>query len=306
MKASKLRAVDFIEDLTSPYARRRFLWSFVAILLVSIGCMALATMLLNQGWPRDLLQSFFSEVAAASAIILIFYAVYLYFIGPHTSADKVVVVRSQDIRELLRELVNETRHYAFWGRTGAFFRSESLRDLSQQAIGNRRQISVDVLLPDPNDPELAAGYSRILHALGEDAKKPTLPAHVLATCFVCAVEEANNMHLDVHVYLSKHLPTYRLDLSDKGVLLTQDDRRRAALRFESEGEFFDLWRAAIDSEKERSREVKWDRERFEGVDLATANCTPDQLASLNVGVEDHDGVANEVGDLVRNRSHRYG
>lgn len=305
MKASKIRAVDFIDDLASPYARRRFLWSFVTILVVSTIGFALASKL-PQAWPKELLQSFFGEAAAGSAIILTFYCVYLYFIGPHTPATEVTVVRPQDIGDLLQQFVNETRHYEFWGRTGAFFRSKSLTDLSQQATGNRRQISVVVLLPDPNDTTLTTGYGRILNALGEEGSSRTLVAQVLATCFACAVEDANNMHLDVSVYLSKHLPTYRLDLSDRGVLLTHDDKKRAALHFKKDGELYDLWRSAIASESDRSVRVTWDRDRFRDVPLTREGCTPNMLASLNVNIPDHDGLEDEVAELVGNPRHRYG
>lgn len=139
----------------------------------------------------------------------------------------------------------------------------------------------------------------------KEGSSRALVAHVFATCFVCAVEDAKNTHLDVSVYLSKHLPTYRLDLSDNGAILTQDDKKRAALQFTSDGEFFDLWRNAITGEKDRSTRVLWDREKFKGASLAPGRKVSELLESLNIDMTAHDGLEREVTCLVDNPFHRY-
>lgn len=120
MKASDFRAIDFFNELTSRYARRWFVGALVVLFIVSLICYGLAS-LLDQLWLEGFLQTLFTEIAAGSAIILMFYSFYLYFIGPRTPSSEVTVVRSQDIGECLKELVSGTRRYEFGGEPGPFF-----------------------------------------------------------------------------------------------------------------------------------------------------------------------------------------
>src|SRR5690606_2628048 len=132
---------------------------------------------------------------SGSLIILSFYALYVYFIGANTDVREVSVIRPQDISERMHTLPFEVRHYMFWGRSGSFFRSYPLLELDKQAREKKRDIVVDVLLPDPNDERLVKSYRDILNVLGETAGDNPLLPHVLATCMASAIVSSNNKHL---------------------------------------------------------------------------------------------------------------
>src|SRR5690606_32415183 len=129
-------------------------------------------------WPstNELMVSVLIEIVAGSVIILGFYALYVYFIGANTAVREVNVTRPQDISERMIAMPKDVRHYMFWGRSGSFFRAYPLLELDRQARENKRNIVVDVLLPDPDDERLVRSYRDILKALKEEPRdNPLLP-----------------------------------------------------------------------------------------------------------------------------------
>lgn len=306
MKASKITAVDFFDDLTSRHARRWFFGGFSFLIAVCLLVIWIAEA--NFTWPiaKEIVVSILTEIVAGSLIILAFYVLYVYFIGANTAVREVNVTRPQDIGERMRALPLDVRHYMFWGRSGSFFRSYPLLELDRQARENKRSIVVDVLLPDPDDERLIKSYRDIMRALGEKPGDNPLLPHVLATCMACAIISSNNKHLDVRVHLSRFLPAFRVDLSDNGAILTQDDKKKSALYFEYGSEFYDMFRSTVTNERDVSRAVTWDKDLFSGLELAEKSCDSKTLRAFGIEVTDVDSIQQEVARLITDRPHRYG
>ncbi|TDH36271.1 hypothetical protein E2A64_13390 [Pseudohoeflea suaedae] len=306
MKASKITAVDFFDDLTSSYARKRFFGGFS---LLIVFCLVLVGVVkAHVTWPitNEIMVSVLIEIIAGSVIILGFYALYLYFIGASTAFREVNVTRPQDISERMIAMPKEVRHYMFWGRSGSFFRAYPLLELDRQARENKRNIVVDVLLPDPDDERLVRSYREILKALGEEPGDNPLLPNVLSTCMACAIKSSNNKHLDIKVHLSRFLPAFRVDLSDKGAILTQDDKKKSALFFDYGSEFYDMFRSTVTNERDVSREVTWDTALFAGLKLEEKSCDAKTLKAFGINVGDVDAIQQEVARLITVRPHRYG
>jgi hypothetical protein len=305
LKRSQITAIDFFDDLTSSYARKWFVGGFVILIVACI----LAVWGVNEyvSWPtaNKILDSLFVEVAAGSLLILAFYALYIYFIGPNAEARAVSVIRPQDIGERVKALPLGTRHYMFWGRSGSFFRAHQLLKLDEEAREKRRNIVVDVLVPDPNDDRLVASYRSILTSLGEKNGENPLLANVLATCMACAIVAANNKYLEIRVSLSSFLPAFRVDLSDNGAILTQDDPKKSALYFEFDSEFYDMFRSTVANERDLSKKVAWNADLFRGRTLEEKSCDKQTLEAFGIKVEKIDSLQQEVAMLITKRPHRY-
>lgn len=306
MRASKITAVDFFDDLTSSYARKRFFGGFSLLIVFCLVLIGVVEAYVT--WPstNEIMVSVLIEMVAGSVIILGFYALYVYFIGANTAVREVNVTRPQDISERLIAMPKDVRHYMFWGRSGSFFRAYPLLELDRQARENKRNIVVDVLLPDPDDERLVRSYRDILKALGEEPGDNPLLPNVLATCMACAIMSSNNKHLDIKVHLSRFLPAFRVDLSDNGAILTQDDKKKSALYFDYGSEFYDMFRSTVTNERDVSREVTWDKELFAGLKLEEKSCDAKTLKAFGINVGDEDAIQQEVARLITVRPHRYG
>jgi hypothetical protein len=305
LRASRITAIDFFDDLASSYARKRFFTGFALLVVLCLLLIWVTYQLVTQSAIRDILVSILIEVLSGSVIILAFYAIYVYFIGPNTAVREVGVMRPQDIGERARALPMETRNYMLWGRSGSFFRAYSLLKLDEQAKENKRNIVIDVLLPDPEDQRLVRLYREILKSLDEDGGNNPLLSQVLATCMACAIVAANNKLVEVRVHLSSFLPGFRLDLSDNGAILTQDDKKKSALYFEAQSEFYDMFRRTVIDESSLSRKVSWNSQLFEGLKLEEKSCNRKTLNAFGIPVPDVDAAHQEVAMLIGKRPHRY-
>jgi hypothetical protein len=305
LRASKITAVDFFDDLTSSYARKRFFAGFSVLIVVCIVLIWFAEA--NFTWPiaKEIFVAVLTEITASSVIIVGFYALYVYFIGPNTAVREVSVTRPQDIGERMRALPLEVRHYMFWGRSGSFFRAYPLLELDKQARENKRNIKIEVLLPDPEDERLVRSYRDILISLGEDPGENPLLPNVLATCMACAIIASNNKHLEISVHLSQFLPAFRVDLSDNGAILTQDDKKKSALYFDYGSEFWDMFRSTVTNERNLSRVVTWDSEVFAGLKLEEKSCDARTINAFGIKVDNIDGIQQDVARLITKRPHRY-
>jgi hypothetical protein len=305
MRASKIGAVDFFDDLTSPYARKWFRWGFIALCCICAILIYLTEQFVPGGSFHDVLNAIFIEVIAGVVIILSFYGLYTYFIGANTTLRDVSVTRPQDIGTRIRTLPHNVRHYTFWGRSGSFFRAFPLLELDRQAREQRKNIDIEVMMPDPVDPKLIESYQATLRSLGETPNQNALLVNVLATSLACAIIGANNNFISIKIFYSKFLPAFRLDLSDNGAMLTQDHPSKPALFFSSGSEFHEMFRTTFRNEARLSREVAWDEAIFKELSLEEKSCNKQTLNAFGIQVSDTDAIRAEVATLITERPHRY-
>jgi uncharacterized membrane protein YhaH (DUF805 family) len=306
MNASKITALDFFEDLSSPYARKRFFWAFVILIIVSAVIQFFTLYFVNNPFLKDLISSVALQLFSTSFVITFFYIVYLHLIGPNWSVRNVRALRPQDINSKIRSLLTKTNLYVFWGRSGSYFRSQPLRVLDAQSRDGTRNIDIEVLLPDPTDDRLVQSYRQILDSLGEDNSENSLLIQVLATSIACAVADANNRYLSVALYYSKFLPGFRLDLSSVGAILTHDDPSKPALMFDGNSEFHEMFRSTARSEMMVSRKIEWQSSLFDGLKLGTSQVSANQVKAFELhGDCDPQLLAEKVNHYLINETHRY-
>lgn len=305
MKASKFTAVDFIEDLSSPFARNRFFLGLLGLGVICIAAIWIGDSQIPAGILKDAIHDVAANILASAIVILGFYIFYVSLIGPNTGLSEVVATRPQDIRIRLESLHDGSRNYMFWGRSGSYFRSAPLLKLDEQARAKKLITDIDVVLPDPTDERLVKSYREILASLGEDPPGNPLLANVLATTMACAIIGANNKYIRVRVYYSKFLPAFRIDMSERGAILTQDDPSKSALFFEGGSEFHEMFRTTIRNEMDLSTAVNWDDRLFVGRGLDEKSCDKDTLNAFGIPIGDVSTLQAEVARLIITRPHRY-
>ena len=103
--------------------------------------------------------------------------------------------------------------------------------------------------------------------------------------------------------LSHFFPRFRLDLSDDGAILTQDDKKKPALYIERGTESYEVLSNTIFNDRRVSCEITCQLSR--GVDFENAACGPERLLAFDVEVKDLNYVQQDVGTLIENRWYRY-
>lgn len=305
MKASKITAVDFFDDLGSPYARKRFFWGFAILGVLCIIAIYIAEKTFSKGIFQEVIEGISVNLLSSVIVIIVFYVLYMHLIGPNPGLREVVAVRPRDIRERIEGLTDGTRYYIFWGRSGSYFRSTPLLKLDEQARKQKLVTDVEVVLPDPTDERLVKSYREILSSLGEKHDGNPLLANVLATSLMCAIISANNKYIRVKVFHSKFLPAFRVDMSENGAILTQDDPAKSALFFEAKSEFHEMLRTTAKNEMAVSTEVRWDESIFVGRELVEKSCDKQTLNAFGIELKDVDSLQQEVAAMISKRLHRY-
>ncbi len=292
-------------ELASPYARRRFFWSFFAILFVLVLCLAAALHWLEEGAIRTILVALLSSTAANIVAILLFYGFYQYFLGGKKSVHGVVAVRAKDISAIAQKLPIGTSHYLFWGRSGSFFRAFSIKKLDAESRLKNRAVEVTVILPNPTIQALRRKYAEILASLDEASDEEALTANVLATYIICATIESNSSQLSISVYLSDSLPGYRIDMSDKGLLLTQDAKSKPALFFEADSDYFDMFRSIGLHERSVAKKVVFDSGAFRTSKDPADHVTRENFKTILGETTIDDSLVERVKKIIEVREHRY-
>lgn len=187
MKASKITAVDFFEDLSSPYARKRFFVGFIAFSILCLIFLYFVEHFAPEGILRNVAIAILVQLLSSCIIVIFFYFLYLHFIGPPPTAGQVTTVRAEDIKPRLRQLTDDASRYTFWGRSGSYFRAVPLIELDRISRKNKKNIDIEILLPDPTDANLIKSYNGIIESLGEVAETDLLLCNVVATTLACAI-----------------------------------------------------------------------------------------------------------------------
>lgn len=221
--------------LSSPSQRRSFL--LLSVLLLGcglIGILAIAFYAPNTPvWTA--LNSFFISIVAGGVFALAS-GMYLlcFFVDPNDIAASSVLL-PKDIGPTLEDIAKKAPNYKIFVRTGRHFRAEILPILAKQARQNRLRIGIEVVLLDFRDEAICDKYATYRKTSSFDSKSwcaKYVQVEVLATILklIDASRESRGL-LDIHLFLSRRLSTFRIEGSSDEILVTREDPKDTASRY---------------------------------------------------------------------------
>ena len=172
----------------------------------------------------------------ASGVFALVSGLYIsyFFVDPTDIAAKSTLL-AEDIGRTLRAIASRAADYKIFVRTGRHFRAEILPMLIKQARENRRPIRVEVILLDLRDPGVCDRYADYRKASSFDRQlwdRPYVQKEILATILTLTRASHENRGLvDIHLFLSKRLSTFRIEGSSDEILVTREDPKDAASRY---------------------------------------------------------------------------
>ena len=304
-RASKYINLNILNDLGSRSARRRFIWTFILLTLGSAALYFASESVISPGLRLEFARSVLANICSATCTVLIVYGAYIYFIHEDIERPEIETLRPGDISHEIKTLSEDTAFYFLWARSANFFRAETLERLNDHALHERKTIDVTILLPDPGISEISEAYEDMNNVLGEGGEKDKLLKNAVATSAACALAIANNKNLKIRVCVSKFLPSFRIDMSDGGAILTEDDKSLYGLKFSRQSQFFEMFRSMIIGEVQVSRLVN-----FDAYDWRKHRKSHDEIsldALLTLGFPE-DKVTEHFADIVsiiKPKDHRY-
>lgn len=212
--------------LSSPSQRRSFLLlSLLLLALGSIGFVVIAIYAPNTPvW--NAVNSFFISVVSGGVFALASSLYLLYFFEDPNEIAASSVLLPNDIGQTLEEVAKKASDYKIFVRTGRHFRAEVLPILAKQARQNRRRIRIEVVLLDFRDEAICdkyAAYRKVSSFDGKSWCTRYVQTEVLATIRkLIDTSKENSGLLDIRLFLSTRLSTFRIEGSSDEFLVTRE------------------------------------------------------------------------------------
>lgn len=178
------------------------------------------------------------------------------------AAAAVRTVAGSEVAHALEEARRTTDRWTFKGGTGTYMRAVTLPECVANARRERRTLLVRLEILDPADIEVCERYARFRatvsskpDATGEDWTTARVRKESYATVLAACWYLQQYSMLDIDIGLSSNMTRFRWDLSDKYVVMTQEDDRGAALVFDSGKFYYDCWTTELQMSREQARRV---------------------------------------------------
>jgi hypothetical protein len=231
-------AFDLATVLNSRHERRRFFFTTFIVVAISV----IVTLIIAKFSPSGIIWSTFNGILisiAASAYSASFSAMYFwYFFADPNEKVAQSYIFPQDISLTLETIANSATDYKIFVRTGRHFRAKILPILIERARTNRSPIRLEVVLLDFREDAVCERYANYRKTSSFDGAlwdKFYVQSEVLAT--IIAVAKATNEHsglIRVDLYLSRRLSTFRIEGSANQLIVTREDPKDAASRYNLE------------------------------------------------------------------------
>jgi hypothetical protein len=236
--------------LSSPYQRR----VIVTFSLGAILILLLLVILLNAFTPETRAWKLVSDILVAlttSAMFALLSAGLLHFFTDPSDIESSTTLLPGDIDRALDTLARSAAHYILYVRTGRHFRAKVLPLLVKKANDGRRHIKIEVVLLDFREATLCQRYASYRKWSLEYVQ-----IEIISTILKLIDASVATSFVDIDLYLSKRLSTFRLDGTTDEIIITREDRSDYASRYTRSDPYF----VAFDNEfrwvKEEAFRVK--------------------------------------------------
>jgi hypothetical protein len=221
--------------LSSP-TQRRFL-VVISALLIILCIVAVFILYLftadTRGW--NILIAFLVGIVG-SATFALFSALYLYyfFTDPFDIAAAVQLLAT-DIGATLKDIASSATEYRIYTRTGRHFRATILPLLAATAARRRLPIRVEIILLDFRDQVTCEKYASFRQEASFDKQLWSVEyvqTEIMATILkAIEVSKASSTFIEIDLYLSKRLSTFRIEGTSDAIIVTREDPTDNAARY---------------------------------------------------------------------------
>jgi hypothetical protein len=183
--------------------------------------------------------------------------------GTSRAIEDLAMVRSlshTEVAAVHERARRDTSRWVFKGGTGTYLRAVTLPECVREAQRRRRSLSMKIDIVNPVDDEVCAAYARFRSTFEYRSDDPSAAgwtidrsrkeayATVLAACWYR--QRLDTLEIDVH--LSSVAPALRFDLSDSGLIITQDDPGRVGLYVERGRPLYDYYVTELHQSREQA------------------------------------------------------
>jgi hypothetical protein len=236
-------------------------------------------------------------------------AVLILYLSRNDIVDaEVSVVEPRDIPRYLDFIRDHCHRYWFSGSVGQFARAVTLPELAKDSQTGDRQIELNLLLLDP-DSEACHNLAQFRAGLGSTFDDPNwtrtrVRNEVIATIVAAACWQQAQTNLRISVFLRSSFVLFRVDMSDKGAVITQGRAKEPAWFSKAGNSWFEAHQESVSLEAAQARQLNlWVAPiSFRAL---THDAISGFLKAAGIDVDDDKATTKEIASFARSRRHPY-
>ena len=183
----------------------------------------------------SILSQILSNMLSAAIASVATMSLLLFFSPPPEPESGTTILRPTDRGPVIAQTRHNAHSWWFSGGLGRYTRASTLPELAEQARNNNKTIEVTLHLLDLHDTDACAAYADYRGSAwsakdGTEWTQRRVQLELAATLAAAAVYQSGS-RLDVRVRWRPAMSVFRIDLGDRGAVMTQEDTRQEALFF---------------------------------------------------------------------------
>lgn len=247
-----------------------------------------------------------AEDLAATLVITVFVAAFLWWITPsRVSNSGVVVVEPRELKAHFAEALASSSEWRFFGGCGRYFRSAVLGEMGRRARSESTSKYVSAVILNPENDSLCERHARYRSGTRRGKNegnwtKTRVKQELLATILVAKAVAHREGLLEIHLYVVDHFSSFRVDLAHSCAIETREDPTAPALKCDRGTYYYDALSDEYRLWREQSRElIGGEAECFAASDLNALHVAIGVLGLTKHGLSDAElaHVLHIVGSL---------
>lgn len=180
----------------------------------------------------------------------------------------VKILQGDEITHALATGRSETEKLVFKGATGTFTRAVALPECLEAASDRRKTLKACIEIFDPANERLLEGYVGLYQSFSTGPGDPVngwsvdgTRREILATILAACWQKERHRNLDIEVYLSPALTTFRWDLTSASLVITQRGPKFPAIFFARDDPYYDYWNTELHASTQAAKRLPLDKVR---------------------------------------------
>lgn len=234
-------------------SKRHYRRPFFTIVLVVLAFALLVRFLVLPQYDPSLSLSFSAFLASlldnlvVSIFITVLIGSFIFWITPDiVKRSQLEILEPKRISPLLKEAAATSKFWIYKGACGRYTRAVTLPLLADaaRAEGIGRDITVCIL--DPRNHRLCAAYATYRKSLRSRTETSwsqlVVQEEVLATAVLILKYQFSEPLLRINLFFVNSFSAFRLDISDRHVIVTKEDVGASALKADAGTYFYDSYK----------------------------------------------------------------
>ena len=259
------------EILSKQHYRRTFfvIVLFILVLSLVVRFFALPFFAPAQVMTGSALLGSLLDNLVVSLFLAVFLGTFVFWLTPSiVKRSAMEIIEPKQINPLLKLAAIGTRSWIYKGACGRYTRATTIPKLAEAARIEGIGRDITVCLLNPKNDAVCKAYATYRRSLksgktgmtGTEWTCEVVQEEIIATAVTALKYQFSDPLLRIRVFFVDHFSAFRLDVSDRFVILTKEDKEASALRADAGTYFYDSYKDDVRLTERQSTKMQCCRE----------------------------------------------